>query len=552
MANPEEDQSERVKRATPFINRAAPYLFTACLFGEAVIGAELFSKGEFSSRIKNWVGDRLYPPPAKPLFPKESESGLRPLYDRGLEEAIEKSLASYEEWQKYGQTSLQYLLQYPQSQEILENMDQMARNTVIGSVSLLKTAWILGHIEDKVDIDQNYASVRINYQNYDLRDRFQVQLANVWMQTKLEYVAKKIRLTHEWVSDDEKATIRRQLVNLEEEEKLMEWFRSINPPVNPREGSYVFFPQFEIVDMARVFKAVYDQGYTFPKKIDYCGAGCFENTNVLGRARADLNTAEVKNRYIATYTLAHEIGHLVSSQRDLIVKFTEIRGMVGADSAENRLKSVTDYALTNSFEDFAETFAKYLSNGDYFRLMLEQLRLHNPEAYAVLNRKYEFMKMEVFKGVEFSSSAKRRNLEVERKEQEFSGIRVFPEEGNRIEIRPNPAVIPGQSFASIQIPLVVEGRLVDVWIQLFIETGSQRGYRVNLYDRVVSTSITEVSLYPLVGDEKVRVNRYYDREGILPKENLDVISINLRDYSERTGGVSVGFGVESLPNTNGS
>jgi len=54
---------------------------------------------------------------------------------------------------------------------------------------------------------------------------------------------------------------------------------------------------------------------------------------------------------------------------------------------------VSGYAMTNPYEDFAESYAMYVLHGSLFRFYAE----HNE----ALKQKYEFMKWEVFDGVEY-------------------------------------------------------------------------------------------------------------------------------------------------------
>lgn len=61
----------------------------------------------------------------------------------------------------------------------------------------------------------------------------------------------------------------------------------------------------------------------------------------------------------------------------------------------SRLDFVSGYAMSDPYEDFAETYNYYLLHGEEFR----NLKAHND----ALEQKYEFMKTVVFKGKEFSN-----------------------------------------------------------------------------------------------------------------------------------------------------
>ena len=57
------------------------------------------------------------------------------------------------------------------------------------------------------------------------------------------------------------------------------------------------------------------------------------------------------------------------------------------------LDFVSGYAMSDPFEDFAETYNYYLLHGDHFRQIAEE--------NLVLKKKYEFMKNQIFAGQEF-------------------------------------------------------------------------------------------------------------------------------------------------------
>lgn len=91
-------------------------------------------------------------------------------------------------------------------------------------------------------------------------------------------------------------------------------------------------------------------------------------------------------------TLTHEIGHNVhyNIRRDnfeLDVRWAELHRQSHDTFAREGLGFVSDYARTNKFEDFAETYKAYI-------LAPEFLKLLSPD-------KYEFMRQEIFKGQEY-------------------------------------------------------------------------------------------------------------------------------------------------------
>ena len=87
-------------------------------------------------------------------------------------------------------------------------------------------------------------------------------------------------------------------------------------------------------------------------------------------------------------TLVHEIGHNVHynirrDNFDLDVKWAELF----RQSEKDRKLFISDYAQTNKFEDFAETYMFYVLNPDFLILV-------NPD-------KYEYMRLEIFNGQEY-------------------------------------------------------------------------------------------------------------------------------------------------------
>lgn len=119
--------------------------------------------------------------------------------------------------------------------------------------------------------------------------------------------------------------------------------------------------------------------------------------------------------------LTHEIGHLVDEsflrgnrrsgksgfydfgtpiyEDDPSVRFYRLSFQNTKNRSEDssRFDFVTGYALTDPFEDFAETYVFYRLHGPAFRSLAER--------NDVLRDKYEFMKEEVFGGEEFDFSS---------------------------------------------------------------------------------------------------------------------------------------------------
>lgn len=70
---------------------------------------------------------------------------------------------------------------------------------------------------------------------------------------------------------------------------------------------------------------------------------------------------------------------------------------------------VSPYASTNTEEDFAETFKYFINSGPAFRQRIKDLRKVDPTAASMLEAKYEFMKMNVAKGFEYSFDGRNKN-----------------------------------------------------------------------------------------------------------------------------------------------
>lgn len=92
-------------------------------------------------------------------------------------------------------------------------------------------------------------------------------------------------------------------------------------------------------------------------------------------------------------TLTHEVGHNMHTNlrgRDITIdmRWAELHQQSQEMYANNGLGFVSDYARTSKFEDFAETYMAYVR----YPAVLKGV---NPD-------KYEFMRLEVFDGLEYS------------------------------------------------------------------------------------------------------------------------------------------------------
>lgn len=126
--------------------------------------------------------------------------------------------------------------------------------------------------------------------------------------------------------------------------------------------------------------------------------------------------------------LTHEMGHLVDStllagtRSNVLSGFYDFDTPVAFDDlsltfyrlawesekkridATSELDFVSTYAMTDPFEDFAETYAYYRLHGPEFRT----LRLSS----VILSKKYAFMKNYVFGGVEFGDTTREVKMDM--------------------------------------------------------------------------------------------------------------------------------------------
>lgn len=105
---------------------------------------------------------------------------------------------------------------------------------------------------------------------------------------------------------------------------------------------------------------------------------CLAGSNVI----EDSSSSELE-------VLCHEIGHNAYNNLSLEdqIKWSEIHTESMITYDKTGLGFVSNYAHTNLFEDFAETYAIYMTNPDLLQFV-------SPE-------KYEFMRDEVFDGTEY-------------------------------------------------------------------------------------------------------------------------------------------------------
>lgn len=531
--NPQTTTEGRKRWSLP----VGPRLALAAAFTSGVIVGSVFTHSELGKNIGDWVGNRITQGPTEPIIPEYLKT-----YS-GFENVIIDSLRSYESWQGFSQRSLQPLLSTRQPKEVSRMFEQMIKNTVIGSVNLMQTASLLGFISDQVRYDASANKIWINRQDYDLNNRFHLQLVNSFLHTTMKSIDVNKRV-HEYNSGRGKAELVLEAEQLDEDAQVLKWFRDLNPPIIMGDESFAFFPRDQMVMMARVYKAVDEVGFKLPDKVDWCNSECIERTDkqAVGLAYLNENRTELENKADAE-VFAHEVAHLISVQRNLLQKFGEIRGMKDKASEEDRLKYISEYAMTNNHEDFADTFAYYFADGDQFRLMLDQLRIHKPDEYTFMEAKYDFMKSEVFQGKEFSKNGKVRNEDLEKRRQQFAGLRWIPEE-KRLEFEPNPDSWKDKKEEFFLLPVLEENDFKTLFVGFrlegYLQFRNEKQYTVYVFHTGMNV-FPKMTFFPMMGDDRVRVSSY--KSTGIPLEATDRLDV---DIEQTEDSLVVSFMVDSL------
>lgn len=99
-----------------------------------------------------------------------------------------------------------------------------------------------------------------------------------------------------------------------------------------------------------------------------------------------------ENAGILLEVITHEVGHnihhnLIADHPEVAERWAELHTQSWEQYFQDRTGFVSDYARTNVYEDFAETYQFYVRDSELLQLVI-------PE-------KYEFMQQEVFSGREY-------------------------------------------------------------------------------------------------------------------------------------------------------
>lgn len=105
----------------------------------------------------------------------------------------------------------------------------------------------------------------------------------------------------------------------------------------------------------------------------------------------------------------HQIGFeraLGRIQQSLILN-AKAKGLKSLDELAQFFDS---YQVTNPTEDFAVVFENFCFRGPALKKLIEDLRVNNPQAAALLEARYEYIRTEVLRGEEFSFRARKKRL----------------------------------------------------------------------------------------------------------------------------------------------
>jgi len=219
--------------------------------------------------------------------------------------------------------------------------------------------------------------------------------------------------SYERVADFEHYDALRDGIQLEEMPRLKDFMSSMNklPPhlESMLQGEYFYFTTKKCRSgYVRRLDYFIDQGVHNTKKI-YVPGGIYPTWGGITLEPSVMLLCSLLSEYVTL----HEIGHLVDSNgiqygkgRDFLFKNTDtgIRDLYDEYFKlfeinpsklfqEGKSAFLTSYAQTDTEENFAEHFSFYIVFPDEFR---EKAKL-NP----VLAEKYEFLKKEIFQGIEY-------------------------------------------------------------------------------------------------------------------------------------------------------
>ncbi len=475
---------------------------------------EFLSDGGISWQTARYL-DNLRPRPTEPVWPGEKDQVLEDNHQfrAQLLDAIEGYRKLVD---GYG-NNLQWMMEQLQPQQAISAIDKINQNSLAQGASVLELAWLFGASYDRASIDWRANTLSVGDQTYNLGNKFEQQLARSLIDSRIRLLGGRLSLLQLDSQEQEtgqSSQTKAQRVRLTDEAdqfkqeiELLSWLKRSRPPIQMSADSFAFFPRSNMVTIARTFKVLKEHNWwDVVRRVRWCGVDCVGGDQTTGTANHFYQSISLENTQQAG-GLAHEVGHLISAKDGdkLLKEWSAVRGYAETAPPEDRLKHVSQYAMKNVKEDFAETFQAYLFSGDIFRGMITELKASKPELAQALERKYQFMKEQVFSGEEFSFGAKPRNYDQEAKVAFYTGF-SWDAAKHVLGFKPNinPEIFPDGSRITLRFPILSgDDTAYDVVFVNFTYDEFTRRYTVILANRGL---ISGVTLEPITGDERIMVS----------------------------------------------
>lgn len=273
-----------------------------------------------------------------------------------------------------------YELKTQSSGDTNDYITQQRYNLAIDGANLLKNYYGFKDI----NVDQDKSQVEIpDIRKFDLKNPFDLIILD--------------EVVNDAIVDFDDTLVQRDRKRAAFELKDIVWFANSGINAEVREGTFGYPKDKVLVNFARYFRTLDELGYQKPKKIvfrSYVGDGSEKSGFYVSGSQEIYLTDDAGED-----SIVHEGAHFQASQNqefsqrkfDDIVE-GELTAARSSDNFDVRNTVVSDYAVTNSTEDYAETFMFYFSRGADFRFNLKKLQLVNNPAYGVLKAKYDFAK----------------------------------------------------------------------------------------------------------------------------------------------------------------
>lgn len=486
----------------------------------------------FNSQIKNNLNSNvnriLYKEPPDiidqssfPIVPRENFEGL-----------IEESLNLYRRWEGLG-GQLEQLLNNPDTKHFAETLESQRDTSILDGAHILQTARFFGEIEDKYLFDSDYSGLWINGDRFDLKNRYQKQLAGAIIHTQILELKEKQKNERSESKDNQDPW---DVNKFTEEKEALVWLKSKGVNIRFEERSAGFYSRENIVTIAMFYQELEKASLPFPREVSYCDISCldfvkprenpYEKSNGIIQGVANVKTQSAKLEHNAgPFAFAHETGHILDGVNNLLERYALLTGQNGLAPLDKRFSFLRTYGMLDIKEDFADNFAQFIIDGEYFRDLILAFEAKDPENGMMLRKKYEFIRDEVFQGVEFSSNARRLNTNPEGPILANELISWYPHFGNVIEIKPgNSSSI---NFVERRIP-VIRGK--DVYQAIVgVSKGGKEDYLVFITNPDL---LTQITFFPYVGDSKVTAKWTNPYRLILNEkgasQNLTLSSANIK------------------------